>query len=313
MQKSAAIPETGKDAITESYGVLIRSFTRHLMAENKSPKTIETYVVSARLLEAFLREKGMPTDPENITREHLEEWLIDLQGRSKPGTVSTRFRGVQQFFRWMLEEGEISVNPMARMQRPAVPDDGQNTPVLTDSEIRKLIKVCEGASFEHRRDMAVVRLLLDTGMRRNELAMLKVDDIDWELSTVTVMGKGRRSRVCPFAPRAGKALDRYLRARKKHAHADSDSLWLGRTGPMTPSGVYQIVRDRAVEAGIGPVHPHMFRHSWAHLFRAAGGQEDDLMHLGGWRSRTMLTRYGRSAAEERALQAHKRFSPGEKY
>jgi site-specific recombinase XerD len=294
-----------------TYALMTRSFQRHLMAENKSPKTVDTYVMAVRMLGRFLTAQGMPTEPADISREHIEEFLIDLQSRSKPGTVSTRFRGLQQFFKWLVDEGEISRDPMVKMSRPIVPEE--SPAVLTETQIKKLLKVCDGPSFAQRRDTAIIRMLIDTGMRRDELARLTVDDIDWDLGVAVVLGKGRRPRACPFAAKAGRALDRYIRIRAKHPHAASDALWLGRTGPMTPSGIYQVVRDRAIEAGIGPVYPHQFRHSWAHMFRAAGGQEDDLMHLGGWRSRTMLTRYGKSAAEERAFQAHRRFSPGERF
>lgn len=98
-----------------------------------------------------------------------------------------------------------------------------------------------------------------------------------------VLGKGRRPRSCPFGKKTAQVLDRYLRARAAHRYADHPELWLARKGPLTASGVYQMVHDRANEAGIGHAYTHLVRHTFAHQWLAQGGQEGDLMCLAGWR------------------------------
>jgi site-specific recombinase XerD len=295
-----------EQALTNSYRVLRDSFRRYLLAANRSARTIQTYISAVDEFGRYLAGQGMPMDVANIRREHVESLIRDLLVGHKPATVSLRYRALQVFWKYLVDEGEIRESPMARMTPPIVPEEPP--PVLRQEQLDRLLKSCDGRDFMARRDKAILSLFIDTGMRRSELAYLRVEDVDFDHNVAHVLGKGRRPRGCAFGHRTAMALDRYLRERAKHGSADRPELWLGHAGPLTDNGVYQAVVERARAAGLD-VHPHQLRHTFAHLWLAGGGNEGDLMMLTGWRSRSMLSRYGASAAAERAREAHRHLGP----
>ena len=233
----------------------IASFARHLRAANLSPKTIGTYLESTGQFAQFVAATGRPTTLDALRREDLEAFIEDLLGRHSPATARNRYAGLQAFFRWAIEEELIDASPMARMRPPKVPE--QAPAILREPELKALLRIVDAdRTLAGRRDAAILRVFIDTGARRAEVANLHwtpadpaTNDVDLDAGLVRVLGKGRRERLVSVGTKTVKSLDRYLRLREGHSAASEPWLWLGLKGRLTDSGIAQMVTDRGRAAG----------------------------------------------------------------
>lgn len=293
---------------------LAASFELHLRSENKSEKTVRIYLAALRHFARWAAQAHPElTEWPHVTRDHLRQWLVDTIASSSAGNASVHWRGLQQFLKWAELEGELERNPMRNLSGPQ--PQQPVVPVIELEKLQLLLATVNGNSFVERRDNAILRLLIDTGIRRGELVGLRVDDVRLLDREATVTGKARKQRIVRFGAKTAKALDRYLRLRSRHPHADCPGLWLSTRseGAVTYDGMAMIVRRRSDQAGVDGVYLHRFRHTFAHLWLDQGGAEGDLMELAGWTSRQMLTRYGASARSARARRSYDRVTLGDQF
>jgi len=291
---------------------LIGSFALHLAAEGKAARTVQGYTSAVRWFAAgYLAGQPGKTSWEQVDAQDVQRWMSQLLGRYSGAYASIQFRALRQFFKWRAAEEDLP-DPMARLRAPKVPVTA--VLVFTSVELSALGKACQGRSFAARRDAAIIAVFTATGIRLSELAGIRYhpgdparSDLDLHAREIRIRGKGGTARTVKIGHQAARSLDRYIRARARHAQAWRPQLWLGvnNRGPLTATGIYQVVARRGRQCGV-TVYPHRFRHHFSHTWLDRGGAEQDLMELNGWTSPQMLARYGASARGARARRSYDR-------
>ncbi len=259
---------------------------------------------------AFLRKKGLRISPADVSTEHIRMFLNSILERSAPATISQRYRSLKRFFSWLVEEGERPDNPVARIPAPKVPQ--RNIRALDLGEVRAMLKACDTRTFVGSRDYAMILSLIDTGLRASEFLSMRTSEDNPEI--VAVIGKGNKERVVRLGEKAQLALMRYQRMRQKlGVGARHDALWINSFGrPLTRSGLLRTLKRTGEAAGLAGVYTHLMRHTFATLALDAQAPAEAVRVLMGHTSDSMLRRYTSTRDVERALMAHRRFSPGDK-
>lgn len=302
------------DHTADQTTALIPTWQLSLRAEDKSPATIKVYTHGVRTYLTWCTARGAAP----MTRTSLNTWIAEmLDAGAAPGTARTRQLAMRRFAAWLIAVGRLHADPFLGIKGP--PQRHPLVTPLTDDELRALITTCTAPThrpdepLHHCRDEAIIRLMLETGIRAGELIALGTDDVDLVAGLVTIRrGKGGRGRVIPIGLAVTRALYAYLDLRQHHRNADATQLWLGERGTSFGyDGLGRALRRRAQRAGIKGFHPHKLRHTAAHRWLAHGGSESGLMAIAGWTRTDMLIRYTRAGASERAAQEARRLNLGE--
>lgn len=288
---------------------LLASWQLHLRAERKSPQTLKSYTDGVRLFLRWCQDTGSPAV---LDRRTVSAWVAALlDGGAEASTARARQLSLKRFSAWLAEEGEIDRDELLGVKPPKL--DVKVVDSLTDDQLARLVKACAGKEFRDRRDEAIVRLMVESAVRSEELLSMTIPDVDLARGAAVVRrGKGGKGRTVPFGARTSAAIDRYLRARRTHRLAGTAVLWLGDRGKEFG---YHALRDtlrwRADLAGLDGFHPHLLRHTGAARWLDAGGSEGGLMAVAGWSRRDMLDRYVRATSERRAADESRRLGLGE--
>jgi integrase/recombinase XerD len=250
------------DAVVDP--VLVDSWELSLRAERKSPQTIKSYTTGVQRFVDFCALQGVLP---RLDKDTANRWVASmLEDGAEASTARSRQLGLRRFTNWLSDEGELADDPLL--------------PVLTEDQIKALLKACAGLDLRDLRDYAIVRLMVETGARAGEVVGLKVADVKLRENIAIVRrGKGGKGRTIPIGAKSVASIDAYMRkARRHHRLADSPDLWLG---------------DRGKAFSYDALHKTL------------------RMAVAGWSTRDMIDRYAAATAGERAAAEATRLNLGD--
>jgi site-specific recombinase XerD len=285
--------------ISKSVAEAFSEFLIDLKIEERSPKTILFYRDRLKWFVGFIKPE---TALKDIGTGDIKAFF-SKQNRQHIYSYHAKYRALRAFLKWCVRQKYILESPLT-FGPPKLPDIIK--PAFTDGELRRIISACQGSLG--LRNKAMVLMLVDTGIRREELARIKLVDINLDAKQISVMGKSRKQRLLPISPVTLKTIWSYLKARRN----PSEYLWLSEEGrPLTGDGVGQMIQDLMKKAGIGnhKASCHVFRHTFANSFLDNGGDPLDLQYLLGHASLKMVEQYSRAHKQRRALKALEKQRP----
>ena len=250
----------------------IRNFEIYLRLEKSlSENSIEAYLYDVLKLEKYFTEIAANTQPASVSYQELRSFLAwYVQENNNARSQSRLISGMRAFFRFLLIDGEIEINPALLLDSPKI---GLKLPeVLSIEEIDAMISVIDLSKKEGHRNKAIIETLYGCGLRVSELVNIRLTDIHYKDEYIIVTGKGNKQRLVPVSGKALKEIDIYKHDRNLlPVIKDQNILFLNRRGgKITRAMIFTIIKELGAKAGVmKKISPHTFRHSFAtHLINA---------------------------------------------
>ncbi len=300
---------------------LSRHFAAHNRSEGKSPRTVEWYERVLRYFQNYLEEQGQSAMLGDLTLQVVREFVVCLQTREKghghpnpPSggghlsaiSVNNYVRGIRALFSWLHREGYTDENVLASLKPPRFPRTLVD--VLKDEEVGVILNCLDGDTASGCRDMTMIIIFLDCGVRLSELANLKFQDAHVEEGYLKVMGKGAKERIVPIGNVAQKILQRYVFHFRPEPMREDNAFLTLEGQPLSANAIRLIVARLARKSGIRRLHVHLFRHTFATNYLINGGDVFSLQQILGHTTLEMVKRYVTLASAQVRVQ-HRRFSP----
>ncbi len=252
--------ETGKNSKD-----IVSRYRRYLKLEKGySANTLDAYMRDVdKLLRYLAVEQVNVLDVKLEDLEHFAAFISDLG--IGPRSLARILSGVRQFYRFLVIDGYLEVDPTELLESPKQPDHLPE--VLSTAEVDLLEQAIDLSKWEGHRNRAIIEVLFSCGLRVSELTNLKLSNLYVEEQYIRVMGKGSKERLVPISPRALDELNYWFADRNvmKIKPGEEDYVFLNRRGQhLTRTMILIMIKRYAIEAGIKKtISPHTLRHSFA--------------------------------------------------
>lgn len=252
--------ETGKNSKD-----IVSRYRRYLKLEKGySVNTLDAYMRDVDKLFRYLAVEQVDVlDVKLEDLEHFAAFISDLG--IGPRSLARILSGVRQFYRFLVVDGYLEVDPTELLESPKQPDHLPE--VLSTAEVDLLEQAIDLTKWEGHRNRAIIEVLFSCGLRVSELTNLKLSNLYVDEQYIRVMGKGAKERLVPISPRALDELNYWFADRNemKIKPGEEDYVFLNRRGHhLTRTMILIMIKRYALEAGIKKtISPHTLRHSFA--------------------------------------------------
>ena len=292
--------------------MLIDSFLDYLRYErNYSNYTIEAYSKDLRQFEEYVKlNKESIFVPGDVDADLVRSWIVSLMDEKiSPVSVNRKLSSLKSFFKFLMKQGSISVNPLRLITGPKTK---KPLPYFVRDKEMELLLDGDGfdEDFEGVRDRLILEMLYDTGIRRSELIGIQDFDVDFGAMQIRVTGKRNKQRLIPFAEGLKNLIQAYTEVRNREVGSESGWFFVRKNGEQLSAGiVYTIVKKKLAEIPtLAKRSPHVLRHSFATSMLNNGAELNAVKELLGHSSLASTSVYTHTTFEElkKVYHAHPR-------
>tara|TARA_B100001287_G_C22615446_1_gene497312 strand:+ start:284 stop:1174 length:891 start_codon:yes stop_codon:yes gene_type:complete len=243
------------------------SFLDYLKFEKKySQKTIIAYKNDLKSFQLFNHNKFEQKDIKRVNYSQIRTWVVKLVAdKISNGTINRKISSLNSYYKFLLKTGDIKINPLN--EHKALKTKSTIQLPFSETEITNVLNPSNfDKSFEGYRDFLILELLYTTGMRRQELIDLKIQNIDYSNKRIKVLGKRNKERYIPLISSTIESIDTYLKYRDELKNLKgNDKLFLTSKGKKIYDNlVYRITKKYfSGFSSKSKKSPHILRHSFA--------------------------------------------------